>query len=137
MLRNKFCPGLPPRLARWSGLLGDVGLAADRSMEEVPAEFAFKHQSKGEHLGRYTNPFRQKHFRALRRLDKKLSAVFSAAGETPWVRPSKNYMGRAKAEKVRVFRRQGVPPKAIAAELDVSVASLHRLAPASGRPRTV
>jgi len=91
---------------------------------------AHKHQSKDENLGRYTNPVRKRHFKALRRLERKLSAVFTAAGDAPWVRPSKNYMGRAKAEKVRELRLQGVPPKVIAANLDISVASVHRLAPA-------
>jgi hypothetical protein len=43
-------------------------------------------------------------------------------------------MGRAQAKKVRELRRQGVPPKVNAAKLDISVASVHRLAPsAKGR----
>lgn len=96
---------------------------------------AHKHQSKDENLGRYTNPVRKKHFKALRRLERKLSAVFLAAGDAPWVRPFKNYMGRAKAEKVRELRRLGITPKEIAAKLDISVASVHRLAPSPTKAR--
>jgi len=99
--------------------------------EEVASlHLAHKHQSKDENLRRYTNPVRKPHFKALRRVERRLSAVFTAAGDAPWVRPSKNYMGRAKAEKVLELRHQGVPPKVIAAKLDMSVASVHRLAPA-------
>ena len=42
-----------------------------------------------------------------------------------------NMEGHAKVEKVIELRRQGVPPKDIAAKLDISVASVHRIAPAS------
>lgn len=102
--------------------------------EEVASlHLAHKHQSKDENLGRYTNPVRKKHFKALRRLERKLSVVFTASGDAPWVRPPKNYMGRAKADKVRELRRQGVPPKVIAAKLDISVASVYRIAPSSSR----
>ncbi len=102
--------------------------------EEIASlHLAHKHQSKDENLGRYTNPVRKKHFKALRRLERKLSVVFTAAGDAPWVRPSKNYMGRAKVEMVRELRRQGISPKEIAAKLDISVASVHRLAPTKAK----
>ncbi len=111
-----------------------ANLVRELAGEEIASlHLAHKHQSKDENLGRYTNPVRKKHFKALRRLEHKLSAVFLAAGDSPWVRPTKNYMGRAKAEKVRELRRQGVSPNLIAAELDISVASVHRLAPAKAK----
>jgi len=56
--------------------------------EEVALlHLAHKHQSKDENLRRYTNPVRKKHFNALRRLERKLSVVFTASGDAPWVRP--------------------------------------------------
>ena len=100
--------------------------------EEVASlHLAHKHQSKDENLGRYTNPIRKRHFKALKRLGRKLSPVFEAAGPEPWVRRAKSYMGQAKVEMVLELRRQGVSPKAIAAKPDISVASVHRIAPAS------
>lgn len=55
--------------------------------EEVASlHLAHKHQSKDENLGRYTNPVRKRHFRAIRVLERKLESVFAAAGPTPWSR---------------------------------------------------
>jgi hypothetical protein len=105
--------------------------------EEVASvHLAHKHQSKDENLGRYTNPVRKRHFKALRSLEKKLAVVFEAAGPEPWVQRGKAYMGLAKVEKVRELRRQGVSPTVIAAKLDISVASVHRIAPASIKPNS-
>jgi hypothetical protein len=104
--------------------------------EEVASlHLAHKHQSKDENLGRYTNPVRRKHFKALRRLERKLRPVLEAAGDEPWVRQPKSYMGKAKVQELLKLRRQGMPPKAIAAKLDISVASVHRLAPSSRRAK--
>jgi len=102
--------------------------------EAASVHLAHKHQSKDENLGRYTNPIRKKHFKALRVLEWKLKAVFDAAGEEPWIRQPKSYMGKAKVEKLLELRRQGMSPREIAAKLDISVASVHRLAPSLAKP---
>ena len=104
------------------------------SGEEVASlHLAHKHQSKDENLGRYTNPLRKRHFKSLLRLEKKLEQVFLAAGQDPFSPRTKTYMGLAKARQVRKLREQGVPPKQIAERLGVSVASIHRIAPATKR----
>ena len=102
--------------------------------EEVASlHLAHKHQSKDENLGRYTNPVRKRHFRALRRLERKLGLVFSAAGDAPWAERAKIYMGISKTKQVLELRERGVSPSRIAEELGISVASVHRIAPARGR----
>jgi hypothetical protein len=99
--------------------------------EEVASlHLAHKHQSKDENLGRYTNPVRKRHFRALRRLERKLEPIFTAAGDG-WSQRPKTYLGLSKTKKVLELRSQGVAPKQIAETLGISVASVHRLAPAS------
>jgi hypothetical protein len=106
--------------------------------EEIASlHLAHKHQSKDENLGRYTNPVRKKHFKALRVLERKLKAVFDVAGDEAWVRQPKSYMGKAKVEKLMELRRQGMSPREIAAKLEISVASVHRIAPTSAKqPRS-
>ncbi|QDV36368.1 hypothetical protein [Tautonia plasticadhaerens] len=102
--------------------------------EEVASlHLAHKHQSKDENLGRYTNPVRKRHFRALRRLERKLESVFLAAGEAPWSQRPKTYMGIIKTKRLLELREQGVPPRQIAEELGISVASVHRIAPTRQR----
>ena len=47
--------------------------------EEIASlHLAHKHQSPDENLGRYTNPVRRKHVKALLRLEQKLASVFEA-----------------------------------------------------------
>lgn len=105
--------------------------------EEIASlHLAHKHQSKDENLGRYTNPVRKRHFRAIRRLERKLESVFLAAGEAPWTQPPKSYLGIAKTKRVLELREQGMPPSQIAEELGISVASVHRLAPSRRRGRS-
>ncbi len=103
--------------------------------EEIASlHLAHKHQSKDENLGRYTNPVRKRHFKALRVLERKLESIFEAAGPEPWSRRPKSYMVAAKIKKLLDLRAKGVPPREIAERLDISVASVHRIAP-SRRPK--
>jgi integrase len=99
--------------------------------ELASLHLAHKHQSKDENLGRYTNPVRKRHFKAIRVLERKLESIFEAAGPEPWSRRPKCYMGAAKVKKLLDLRAQGVPPREIAERLDISVASVHRLAPST------
>lgn len=74
---------LPPRFPTLSfNSLRDTSANMVRQLagEEVAAlHLAHKHQSKDENLRRYTNPVRKPHFKALRRVERRLSAVFMAA----------------------------------------------------------
>ena len=80
--------------------------------EEVASlHLAHKHQSKDENLRRYTNPVRKPHFKALRRVERRLSVVFTAAGDAPWVQPTKNYMGRARLKKSVSFGVRACRPR--------------------------
>jgi len=102
--------------------------------EEVASlHLAHKHQSKDENLRRYTNPVRKPHFKALLRVEWRLKTVFEAAGDEPWVRQPKSYMGKAKVQELLKLRQQGMSPKDIATKLDISVASVYRIAPSSSR----
>ena len=106
------------------------------SGEEVASlHLAHKHQSKDENLGKYTNPVRKRHFKALRVLERKLESVFTAAGTEPWQRRPKSYMGAAKVKKLIELRERGVSPGEIAKRLDISVASVHRIAPTTKEAR--
>lgn len=73
----------------------------------------------------------EKLFDAQRRLEEKLALVLEAGGPEPWSRRSRSYLGMEKTRKLLEMRGRGVPPKEIAKTLGVSVATVHRLAPAS------
>ncbi len=98
--------------------------------EEIASlHLAHKHQSVDENLGRYTNPLRKRHFRVLRKLEKKLQQVFDAAGVDPWAKPKKNYIGLTKIARITGLWSQGVKVAEIARKLGVSVATVYRHIP--------
>jgi hypothetical protein len=97
--------------------------------ETASLHLAHKHQSKDENLSRYTNPVRKKHFRVLRKLEKKLQTVFAAAGPDPWKEPKKNYIGLAKIKQIVELRMQRTKIAEIARKLGVSAATVCRHMP--------
>jgi len=93
--------------------------------ETASIHLAHKHQSKDENLGRYTNPTRRKHFRAIQRLEQKWQAVFEAAS-APWQQPKKVYTSVATVKSIRTLKSQGVAPKDIAMQFGISTATVYR-----------
>ena len=93
--------------------------------EIASIHLAHKHQSKDENLGRYTNPIRRKHFRAIKRLEEKWQAVFEAA-PTPWEQPKKVYTSIATIKTIRTLKSQGVKSTEIAKQLGISTATVYR-----------
>ena len=94
--------------------------------ETASVHVAHKHQSKDENLGRYSNPVRRRHFKALRKLERKLASVFAAAGPIPFKHPGKNYIGLEKIKKIKELYTKGVPIMEITRQLDVSQGTVYR-----------
>jgi hypothetical protein len=95
--------------------------------EEVASvHLAHKHQSNDPNLRRYTNPVRKRHFKAIRKLERKLASVFEAAGDDPWQQQRKSYIGRKKAEQLVELYREGVPVRTIAKELGITSSTVYR-----------
>jgi DNA-binding transcriptional ArsR family regulator len=94
--------------------------------ETASVHVAHKHQSKDENLGRYSNPVRRRHFKALRKLERKLASVFAAAGPVPFKHPGKNYIGLEKIKKIKELYAKGVPIMEITRQLDVSQGTVYR-----------
>ena len=94
--------------------------------ETASLHLAHKHQSRDENLGRYTNPARKRHFRALRKLESKLQEVLAVLGPDPWTRPAKNYIGLEKIKQIKEMHAQGTPIMVIARTLKVSQGTVYR-----------
>jgi hypothetical protein len=73
----------------------------------------------------------EKLFEAQRKLGEQLAPILEIGGPDPWTRRTRSHMGMAKVKRLLEFREQGMSPKQIAEKLGISVASVHRLAPAS------
>lgn len=94
--------------------------------ETASLHLAHKHQSRDENLGRYTNPARKRHFKALRKLELNLHEVLAVLGPDPWTRPAKNYIGLEKIKQIRAMHAQGTPIMVIARTLKVSQGTVYR-----------
>ena len=87
---------------------------------------AHKHQAEDKNLRNYTNPDREKHFDAIRELEKQLRPVFEAAGPEPWKNKPKSYIGRDKVKRLLRLRKAGVPVRKIAAQIGTSASTVYR-----------
>jgi predicted DNA-binding protein (UPF0251 family) len=88
---------------------------------------AHKHISGDRSLRNYVNPHRKKHWRLIRRLEKKLAVIWKdVEGTTP---VSKTYIGFAKIEKIKLLRGSGVSQGDVAQIVGVSKATVSRYAP--------
>ncbi len=112
--------------------------SATHILEIADAETAsmiLAHKTIGEDalLHHYTLLPWEKLFAAQRHLGEQLAPVLEAGATDPWAtKLERSYLGLAKVKKLREMREAGVPPKEIARVLKISLASVHRLAPASG-----
>jgi hypothetical protein len=94
--------------------------------ETASVHVAHKHQSKDENLGRYSNPVRRRHFKALRVLERKLAPVFAAAGPDPFKQPGRSYIGLNKVKQIKKLHDEGVPVMEITRRLGVSQGTVYR-----------
>lgn len=94
--------------------------------ETASLHLAHKHQSKDEHLRRYTHPVRKRHYKALLKLEKKLRLVFEAAGPNPFADRQKNYIGRTKIKQILELKDKGKSAGEIAKKLGISVPTVYR-----------
>lgn len=100
--------------------------------ETASLHLAHKHQSKDEHLRRYTHPVRKRHFKALLKLEMKLRLIFESAGPNPFADRQKNYIGRMKIKQILDLKTNGKSVGEIAKIVDISVPTVYRyLSPAS------
>jgi len=97
--------------------------------ETASLHLAHKHQSTDEHLRRYTNPARKKHYKALRKLERMLQPVFDAAGPDPFATQRKNYIGLEKIKQIKQLHGKGVGPSEIAKSLKISTTTVYRYLP--------
>lgn len=110
--------------------------SATRILETADAETAsmiLAHKTIGEDelLHHYALLPWEKLFTAQRKLGEHLATILEAGGPDPWTRRVRSYLGLAKVKKLKDLRAQGVSPMEIARDLKISVATVHRLAPAS------
>ena len=110
--------------------------SATRILEIADAETAsmiLAHKTIGEDelLHHYALLPWEKLFEAQRKLGEQLAPILAAGGPDPWSRRDRTSLGLAKVKRLKELRAQGVPPREIAKTLKVSVATVHRLAPAS------
>jgi DNA-binding transcriptional ArsR family regulator len=94
--------------------------------ETASVHAAHKHQSKDENLKSYSNPVRRRHFKALRRLEKKLFPVFVAAGAEPFTQPARNLIGLERVKRIKALHEQGTPKAEIARQVGVSQNTVNR-----------
>ena len=112
--------------------------SATRVLEIADAETAsmlLAHKTIGEDelLHHYAQLPWEKLFKAQRQFEEQLAPLLGAGGPDPWARRIRSHLGLAKVKRLRDLRDQGVPPGEIAKTLKISVATVHRLAPASAR----
>jgi hypothetical protein len=94
--------------------------------ETASVHVAHKHQSRDENLGRYSNPVRRRHFKALRVLERRLAPVFAAAGPDPFGQPGRSYIGLDKVKQIKRLHDEGVPVTEITRRLGVSRGTVYR-----------
>jgi len=101
--------------------------------EIASLHLAHKHQTDDENLGRYTNPLRRRHTKALLKLEKKLASVFAdvddpfpaemkkvqSEGQVPNISPGK-------IRRIRQLFRQGYKRSKIAELVGVSTQTVYR-----------
>jgi len=94
--------------------------------EIASIHLAHKHQSGDENLGRYTNPTRKKHFKALKKLESKLAEVFQAAGSEPFGKVRKTYVGKLTKQRIFELREAGTKVKDIAKKFGIAEGTVYR-----------
>ncbi|SIN88664.1 hypothetical protein SAMN05444166_1446 [Singulisphaera sp. GP187] len=110
--------------------------SATRILEIADAEtasmiLAHKTISEDELLHHYALLPWEKLFNAQRKLEEQLAPILEASGPDPWAPRTRSYLGLVKVKRLKEMRERGVPPKEIAEALKISVATVHRLVPAS------
>ena len=88
---------------------------------------AHKHLSGDKSLRNYVNPNRKKHFKLIRRMERKLATIWE--GVEPLEIKPKNYIGFAKIEEIKKLRGEGVSQLEVAKRTGVSAATVSRYAP--------
>jgi hypothetical protein len=88
---------------------------------------AHKHLSGDKSLRNYVNPNRKKHFKLIRRLERKMAPIWE--GVDPLVAQPKNYIGFAKIEEIKKLRADGLPQGEIVKKVGVSAATVSKYAP--------
>ena len=88
---------------------------------------AHKHLSGDKSLRNYVNPNRKKHFKLIRRLERKLAPIWE--GIEPLAANPKNYIGFAKIEQIRRLRAEGLSQVEVGKQVGVSAATVSRYAP--------
>jgi integrase len=89
--------------------------------ETASLHLAHKHQSRDENLRRYTNPARKRHFKALRKLERRLQDVFSVLAE----QPPQNLISLEKIAQIKSLYAQGTPIMKIARTVGVSQGTVY------------
>ena len=90
--------------------------------ETASLHLAHKRQSRDENLRRYTNSARKRHFKALRKLERKLEQVFTVLE----AEPPKNQIGLEKVDLIKALHKKGVPIMEIARTVGVSQGTVYR-----------
>ena len=88
---------------------------------------AHKHLSGDKSLRNYVNPNRKKHFKLIRRLERKLATIWVDAPSSE-DRP-KNYIGQVKIDEIKRLRAEGVSLAGVAKRTGVSTGTVSRYAP--------
>jgi hypothetical protein len=88
---------------------------------------AHKHLSGDKSLRNYVNPNRKKHFKLIRRLERKLASIWD--GVEPLAVEPKNYIGFAKIEQIKKLRAEGFSQAEVAEQVGVSKPTVSRYAP--------
>ena len=88
---------------------------------------AHKHLSGDRSLRNYVNPNRKKHFKLIRRLERKMAPIWE--GVEPLVVQPKNYIGFAKIDQIKKLRAEGLSQVEVAKQVGVSAATVSRYAP--------
>lgn len=94
--------------------------------EIASIHLAHMHQSKDENLRRYTNEPRKIHWRAIKKLERYLASIFTAAGPEPFGKKIRATIGINKVERIGELRREGMKAPEIASTLHISQATVYR-----------
>ena len=94
---------------------------------------AHKHLSGDKSLRNYVNPNRNKHFKLIRRMERKLATIWE--GVEPIELQPKNYIGFSKIEEIKKLRADGLSRTEVAERTGVSAATVSRYAPKYSYPK--
>ena len=94
---------------------------------------AHKHLSGDKSLRNYVNPNRNKHFKLIRRMERKLATIWE--GVEPIELQPKNYIGFSKIEEIKKLRADGLSRTEVAKRTGVSAATVSRYAPKYSYPK--